>query len=188
MASNPHDAALQTNAHACAWASLQRSFPFILFISPPRLTSHGVIFFFFSSLRLFTPLRLLSAQRPPSPEERRSSQGIPYAKYGQSMLVLNDRLLSAQVHQRFCRSLHKSINFASACSGIFFCLALAQALQVVCGASYCTTGWARCRRCFLLGFTSAALLWFLSFNFCLCARAAVCLWWLRLTVRGFFTY
>ena len=31
-------------------------------------------------------------------------------------------------------------------------------------------------------------LWFLSFNFCLCARAAVCLWWLRLTVRGFFTY
>ena len=37
-------------------------------------------------------------------------------------------------------------------------------------------------------FTSAALLWFLSFNFCLCARAAVCLWWLRLTVRGFFTY
>jgi len=87
--------------------------------------------------------------------------------------------LFAQVHQL------AAVGFA--CGGIFFCLALAQALQVVCGASYGTTGWAR-RGSFLFGFTSAALLWLLSLDLGLGAGAAVGLWWLWLAVWGFFTY
>ena len=93
--------------------------------------------------------------------------------------IARSLFLLAQVHQL------GTVCFAS--SGVFFGLALAQTLQVVCGASYGTTGWAR-RGSFLFGFTSAALLWLLSLDLGLGAGAAVGLWWLWLAVWGFFTY